>query len=290
MTHYVGRFAPSPTGPLHAGSLLAAAASYLEARSQGGRWLLRIEDIDPPREVPGASDDIIQTLVRFGFRWDGDVVYQSQRFKHYRDRLSEVQTHAFWCHCSRRDIRAAQASMGIPNDRYPGTCRDENHKDGVLRFRLDRHAGFDDDFLGRIAPQEAADDFILWRRDDLPSYQWAVSVDDVAQGVTHVVRGADLLSTTPREIALINALGGSVPRFAHVPVVVNDEGQKLSKQTGATALAHGAERATLCAAFSALGLQIEAGSKAESLDDLWGRAVRAWSPALLSKDGKIPSF
>lgn len=282
---YVGRFAPSPTGPLHAGSLLAATASYLQARSVGGRWLLRIEDIDPPREVPGAADLIVRSLAAHGFQWDDPVVYQSSRLEHFRARIALIQDHTFWCRCSRRDIRQAQKRANTPH--YPGTCRTLDHKDGSLRFRLDHHAAFDDLFQGPIPAQPAMDDFVIWRRDDLPAYQWAVSVDDADQGITEVVRGADLLATTPRQIALMQALGAPVPQFAHVPEIVNDQGQKLSKQTQAPALDDQNPAPALCAAFSILGLSPEPAMASADLPDLWAWAIRTWPSTPLTLKRKF---
>ena len=285
---YVGRFAPSPTGPLHAGSLLAAAASYLDARAHNGQWLLRIEDIDPPREVPGAADDIVRTLRQFGFRWDGEIRYQSNRIEVYRERVDAIDGHTFWCRCSRRDIRTASARTGRRG--YPGTCRDLGLTKGVRRFRLDQGRTFSDRFCGQVDAPAGPDDFVLWRRDDLPSYQWAVSIDDIDQGVTHVVRGVDLLHTTTRQIALHHALGAPVPEFAHVPVVVNEAGQKLSKQTGAAALVKERAAQTLCAAFRALGLRDETFDDRLPVDELWSRAIRAWPSTALNPREKISAF
>ncbi len=215
---YVGRFAPSPTGPLHAGSLLCAAASYLAARQAGGRWLVRIEDIDPPREMAGATDDILQTLERFGFEWDGEIRYQSRRIEHYRERLASVSGVTFGCRCSRADIRRDAAASGITDGRYPGTCRDRPVSEGlVIRARFDAPQPFEDAIAGSVCPQALADDFLLWRRDGLPAYQWAVTVDDVEQGITDIVRGNDLLPTTPRQIFLHKQLEAKVPSFCPCP-------------------------------------------------------------------------
>ena len=285
---YVGRFAPSPTGPLHAGSLLAGVASYLDARAAGGRWLVRIEDIDPPRALPGASADILHTLERFGFQWDGDVVFQSQRLERYRELLADVSPHTFFCACTRKQLIAARERLGLGGDQYPGTCRDLKLEDGALRFRLDQPEGFVDAIQGAFAVTATSDDFVVWRKDHLPSYQWAVSVDDVAQGITHVVRGVDLLATTPRQIALTRALGGKVPHFAHVPVLVNSDGQKLSKQTQAPALQPDAEVAQLCAAFAALDMPVSSASTPDELDDLWLWAIRYWDAKRLTNKRKIP--
>jgi glutamyl-Q tRNA(Asp) synthetase len=286
---YVGRFAPSPTGPLHAGSLLSAAASYLQARQNGGLWYLRIEDIDPPREIPGAADDILRTLERFGFAWDGPVRYQSQHIELYRERLSLIADHCFRCSCSRREITRVAREMGITDGRYPGTCRGgSGAANGALRIRFDRPQAFSDLIQGEIPAGAGPDDFMLWRKDDLPAYQWAVTVDDVEQGITEVVRGCDLLHTTPRQIFLLQQLGAPVPRFAHVPIVLNDAGHKLSKQTGAVGLARGHEKAQLCATFKALALPVEHAPIDDSLAGLWLWAIRQWQPKRLKDKKTIP--
>jgi glutamyl-Q tRNA(Asp) synthetase len=228
--YYRGRFAPSPTGPLHFGSLVAALGSYLDAKAHGGEWLVRIEDIDTPRTVPGAADDILRTLERFGLEWDGPVLYQSSRLEAYQAALERLSV--FPCGCSRKDV----------GDRYPGTCR--NGIQGRVdmpswRFRVpDQIVSFED---RRMGPQhqnvhDYVGDFVLKRADGLFAYQLAVVVDDAYQGITDVVRGEDLLDSTARQILLQRALGLPQPRYMHLPVVLNEAGQKLSKQTGATPL------------------------------------------------------
>jgi glutamyl-Q tRNA(Asp) synthetase len=231
---YRGRFAPSPTGPLHFGSLVAALGSYLDAKAHGGEWLVRIEDLDTPRNVPGAADDILRTLERFGLEWDGPVLYQSSRLEAYEAVLEDLRRRhlVFPCGCSRKDV----------GDRYPGTCRHG------IRGRLDTpswrfHVSdeiirFDDRRLGpqQQNVQEYVGDFVLRRADGLFAYQLAVVVDDAFQGVTDVVRGEDLLDSTARQILLQRALDLPQPRYLHLPVVLNEAGQKLSKQTGAAAL------------------------------------------------------
>lgn len=285
---YVGRFAPSPTGPLHFGSLIAAAGSYLQARRQGGRWLVRIEDIDPPREVAGASADILRTLERFGLEWDGEVIYQSTRIEHYRERLADVAGDTFRCTCSRKAIADTVVRLGLPQGRYPGTCRDAGRRSGCVRMRCDALPPFDDAIAGRVVPEPGPDDYVIWRREDLPSYQWAVTVDDAEQGITEIVRGADLLETTPRQIDLLQRLGAPVPGFMHLPLVVNAQGQKLSKQTGATALPLQAEGATLCAALTALRLAPPPALAAERSAQIWQWAIEHWAPNRLKDIGTIP--
>lgn len=282
---YVGRFAPSPTGPLHFGSLVAAAGSYLYARQAHGQWLVRIEDIDPPREVRGASADILRTLERFGFEWDGAVRYQSTRIEHYRACLARLGHLTYRCTCSRKQI----AALATPGNRYPGTCRDKyTRSGGTVRVRCDALPIFTDALRGQVVPPPGADDFVLWRKDDLPSYQWAVTLDDADQGVTHVVRGADLLETTPRQIFLLHQLNEPLPQFAHLPLVVTADGHKLSKQTGANALPSGHTGNTLCAALAALGLAIPAALSAESCTAIWRYAVRHWQPNTLKDIKTIP--
>ena len=248
---YVGRFAPSPTGPLHAGSAAAALASYLDARAHEGRWLLRIEDVDTPRTVPGAAR-VIQEQLRFlGLQWDGPVVFQSARTNRYRlafDRLAATGK-VFGCACSRREIadalavRAPQALQRNLEPVYPGTCRNGipgGRAPRAWRFRVCDEAVtevvmFDDRWLGpqRQVPAEDAGDFIILRADGLWAYQLAVTVDDGEAGVTHVVRGQDILSSTGRQVLLQRALGLPTPSYLHIPLVMGANGEKLSKQNGA---------------------------------------------------------
>jgi glutamyl-Q tRNA(Asp) synthetase len=231
---YRGRFAPSPTGPLHFGSLVAALGSYLDAKTHGGEWLVRMEDLDTPRVVPGAADDILRTLEQFGLEWDGPVLYQSARMDAYETVLSELRRGnlVFPCDCSRKDLV----------DRYPGTCRSglRGRRDALAwRFRASGEiVQFEDRRLGPQCQnvEDYVGDFVVKRADGLFAYQLAVVVDDAFQGITDVVRGEDLLDSTARQILLQRALGYQQPRYLHLPVAVNELGQKLSKQTGATAL------------------------------------------------------
>jgi glutamyl-Q tRNA(Asp) synthetase len=235
---YIGRFAPSPTGALHFGTLATAVASYLHARRSRGRWLVRVEDIDPPREVAGAAASILRTLERFELVWDGEVRYQSSRLEHYRagaDRLL-ARNRAYYCGCSRQQIRAVTGS-----NRYPGTCRDRGLGPGdtALRFRVDTgSAGFDDGVAGRLEYDIARrdGDFVIVRRDGLPAYHLAVVIDDADQRITDVVRGADLLDSTPLHIQLQTALRLPTPRYWHIPLITDLAGEKLSKRGGAAAV------------------------------------------------------
>ncbi|MGL4206927.1 MAG: tRNA glutamyl-Q(34) synthetase GluQRS [Aeromonadaceae bacterium] len=250
---YVGRFAPSPSGPLHFGSLIAALGSFLQARSQGGAWLVRIEDLDPPREVPGAADEILRTLERLGLTWDGEVLYQSRRHERYQAVLDRFyhQGLTYYCHCSRAQI---QAAGGL----YPGSCRALGlpATGNALRLHLSQPVyGFVDELHGpiQVAAALAAEDFILKRRDGLFAYNLAVVVDDADSGVTQVVRGADLIEPTVRQIALYRLLGQPEPSWLHLPLAVQKAGFKLSKQNHAPALIPGAESLQLWQALAFLG-------------------------------------
>jgi glutamyl-Q tRNA(Asp) synthetase len=280
MPAYRGRFAPSPTGPLHFGSLVAAIGSYLDARAHGGEWLLRIDDLDPPREAPGAARQIIDALAAYGFASDGDIVYQSTRHAAYRAAFERLVAAGlvYPCACSRKEI--ADSALHGQGDRdralvYPGTCRDglpPGKPPRAWRLRVPPQAvAFEDRRCGRIEQNLAqeAGDFVLLRADGLWAYQLAAVVDDAAAGVTHVVRGADLLDSTPRQVYLQRCLGVPTPQYLHLPVVLNDRGEKLSKQTGAAALSTEDTAALLREAFRFLGLP-RAGSLALA------SAVAAW--------------
>ncbi|OFR12855.1 tRNA glutamyl-Q synthetase [Neisseria sp. HMSC055H02] len=244
-TDYIGRFAPSPTGLLHIGSLLTALASYADARANRGKWLVRMEDLDPPREMPGAAAHILHTLEAFGFEWDGEVVWQSRRHSLYRDALGRLKEKGllYPCYCSRKDWQAA-AAQGADGFVYNGRCRrpeDRPHTDKPPAWRIrvnDETIGFDDGIVGHYAQNLARDigDFVLLRADGFWAYQLAVVADDADQGITHIVRGQDLLVSTPRQIYLQRSLGFATPHYAHLPLLVNKHGQKWSKQTLAPAL------------------------------------------------------
>lgn len=224
MTH-VGRFAPSPTGPLHFGSIVAATGSFLAARAAGGQWLVRIEDVDEARTAPGAASDMLHVLEKLGMAWDGEVVFQSARTRLYRDALDNLGNFTYPCSCSRREIE------GI----YQGTCRNGARGEArATRVRVENERiAFLDGIQGEYAQnlEREVGDFVLLRADGYFAYQLAVVVDDEEQGVTHVVRGADLLDSTPRQIHLQRCLGFGTPAYAHLPVAANEQGEKLSKQT-----------------------------------------------------------
>ena len=238
-TDYIGRFAPSPTGLLHIGSLLTALASYADARANRGKWLVRMEDLDPPREMPGAAAHILHTLEAFGFEWDGEVVWQSRRHSLYRDALGRLKEKGllYPCYCSRKDWQAA-AAQGADGFVYNGRCRrpeDRPHTDKPPAWRIrvnDETIGFDDGIVGHYAQNLARDigDFVLLRADGFWAYQLAVVADDADQGITHIVRGQDLLVSTPRQIYLQRCLGFATPHYAHLPLLVNKHGQKWSSR------------------------------------------------------------
>jgi len=237
-----GRFAPSPTGPLHLGSLVAAAGSWLFARAAGGRWVVRMEDLDRPRVIPGADREILDALQRYGLEWDGEVVYQSQRTHLYDAALRDLRSKnlVFDCACSRAELQSAASAPVASDPIYPGTCRNglpPGRAARSVRFRATGTIAFDDLVHGYIEEDIAATtgDFVVKRADGVYAYQLAVVVDDEEQGVTQVVRGADLLASTPRQIALQRTLGYRTPEYAHLPLVVDEAGAKLSKRTGALA-------------------------------------------------------
>jgi glutamyl-Q tRNA(Asp) synthetase len=284
--HYVGRFAPSPTGPLHFGSLVAALASWLDAKRAGGRWLLRMEDLDRPRVMPGAGDQILRQLEQIGLAWDGPVVYQSARLDFYEDSIRKINAHTYPCACTRKELE--DSALAIDGSRiYPGTCRSgiaAGKSARALRVRTDQAAiRFTDRVQGGIAQSVEAEvgDFVLKRADGLHAYQLAVVVDDAAQGVTDVVRGADLLDSTARQIFLQHLLGAGTPRYLHVPVATNAAGEKLSKQTAAAAVGPG----DVPAALRFLGLPVAPElAPAEMLS--W--AAANWDPARIPRVRAVP--
>lgn len=287
---YIGRFAPSPTGPLHFGSLVAAVASYCDAKANQGKWLLRIEDIDQPREVAGAADDIISTLQAYGFVWDGDILYQSARSTAYQAALDELKSQGmvYPCTCSRKTIADITEQKGIEGAIYPQTCLHQAidlNKTPAWRFTTpDQVTRFNDMALGLQSQHVATEigDFVIKRADGLFAYQLAVVVDDAAQGVTHVVRGEDLLTSTARQILLQDALGFTHPIYRHTPIVTNTLGQKLSKQTQAEPLPLDSVSTHLCRAFEFLTLNPPAHLASATSSDCWEWGIQAWpaSPSI----------
>ncbi len=291
-----GRFAPSPTGPLHFGSLLAAVGSFLDARRGGGEWLLRMEDLDRPRCRDGAADDILRTLEAYGFEWDGEVVWQSQRSIAYTDALESLRA-ADWvfpCACSRREMAdSAPAPDGASV--YPGTCR-LGLPAGRVR-RADRlrvgqaRIAFDDEVQGSLVQNlaEEVGDFVLQRADGLFAYQLAVVVDDGEQGITRVVRGADLLASTPRQILLQQLLELPLPEYAHLPVAIDAAGEKLSKQRRAAPLDRARPMPSLLAALNFLGQAAPAELAEASLADFWRWAIAHWDLARVPRRRQLPA-
>lgn len=283
---YTGRFAPSPTGLLHIGSLLTALASYADAKAHGGRWLVRMEDLDPLREMAGAADNILRTLEAFGFEWDGEVVYQSRRYELYEEALGRLKKQGlvYPCYCSRKDWQAA-ARMGADGFVYNGRCGKADYrpsekdlaKTPAWRLRVpDENIGFNDEIVGHYTQNLACDigDFVLLRADGFWAYQLAVVADDAEQGITHIVRGQDLLVSTPRQIWLQRCLGADTPHYAHLPLLVNRQGQKWSKQTLAPALDVSRKEKLLRQVMSYLNLP--AAPEVDRPSELLAWAVQHW--------------
>jgi len=292
---YTGRFAPSPTGPLHFGSLIAAVASYCEAKSHQGKWLVRMEDLDKPREIPGAATTILHQLENFGFEWDGAILYQSQRSEAYAAALEQLKQNnlVYPCTCTRKEIADSSTSLGIEGLIYPGTClRQPLKQQSALAWRIktpDRVITFHDAIQGDISQnlQHDIGDFILKRADGLFAYQLAVIVDDAEQGITHVVRGADLLNSTPRQIFLQQTLHYPIPTYAHVPVAANAAGEKLSKQTLAQPIHIKNCADLLFHALQFLGQNPPESLQSEAKHIIWQWAFANWQlhkmPAIKSK-------
>ncbi len=290
----IGRFAPSPTGSLHFGSLIAAIASYLSVRHQQGKWLLRIEDVDIHRKQKGASSAIIHALESYGFEWDGDIVFQSQRTSAYEEALAAISDKTYPCSCTRKELQAA-ALTGKFSYIYPGFCREKlkNKTANQLSIRVKTNTDqicFDD----RCQPEKFCQnikkeigDFVLKRSDGLFAYQLAVVVDDAWQGITEVVRGADLFDNTPRQIYLQNLLGFSHPDYLHFPVAIDHSGKKLSKQNLSPEISLASKRLNLINALDFLGQQPPALAEFSSLDNVWLWAIKHWNadriPKKLSK-------
>ena len=283
---YVGRFAPSPTGPLHFGSLVAAVASYLQARVNDGLWLLRIEDIDPPREQPGAGNEIISALEQHGFEWDGDVIFQSESSAAHQAALTSLieRKLVYRCQCSRRDL--VDAPRGALGAIYPGTCRNGcDASEFAIRVRTnDTEVAFDDILQGRLAQhlESESGDFIVRRRDGLIAYHLAVVVDDEIQGVTEIVRGIDLFDSTPRQIWLQQLLGYRTPAYAHIPVITHTDGDKLSKLTGAPGISPHEVEKNLVEALSALQQKPPPELAQSTSEEIWSWAIENWQLAKIT--------
>lgn len=273
---YIGRFAPTPSGYLHFGSLVAALASYLDARAVGGRWLLRMEDLDPPREVPGAQAAILHSLENYGLHWDGELVRQSQRHDAYAALVDELLQRglAYACTCSRKQLEGYQ---GI----YPGFCRTAGHAqdNAAIRLRVpDSRYGFVDRVQGQYSQHLGREvgDFVIRRRDGLYAYQLAVVLDDGWQGVTDVVRGADLLDSTPRQLYLQELLGLPQPRYLHVPLIIQPDGHKLGKSYRSPPLPADQATPLLLRALRALGQPLPEDGEQASAEELLRWASQHW--------------
>ena len=281
---YRGRFAPSPTGPLHFGSMVAAVGSFLQAKSRGGEWLVRMEDLDPPREVKGAADDILRVLEAFGLHWDGAVMYQSRRHGVYEAALNMLERFdtIYPCACSRREIADSSVS-GVDGPVYPGTCRAGLPAGRALRVWRVRVNGraieFVDAVQGRMVRDLAADfgDFVVRRADGYFAYQLAVVVDDAEQGISEVVRGADLIESTPRQMYLQDLLGLTTPDYLHLPVALNARNEKLSKQTLALPVDTVHPQQLLLRVLQFLGQDPPPALAESTLDDFWRWAVTHWN-------------
>ena len=288
---YIGRFAPSPTGPLHYGSLVAAVASYLQARKNNGKWLVRIEDIDPLREIRGATTDILNTLEAFQFEWRSKPLYQSTRFDSYHSQLNKLinKDLIYACSCTRKQIGADSEPSKL-GQRYKGTCQnkalDVFNQNYNIRIRVgDTNIHFVDNHFGEqnINLLKTVGDFIVYRKNNLPSYAFAVSVDDAYQNITEVVRGKDLLPFTPLQIYICRQLDFQIPGFLHIPIITNKQGFKLSKQTGASALSIQQSSLLLAQALTDLGQDTPMNLRKEKIENIWQWAFENWQ-----KD-KIPN-
>lgn len=289
-TKPLARFAPSPTGPLHLGSLLAAVGSYLDARAAGAGWLVRIEDLDTPRVIPGCAEQQLRTLEAFGFEWEGEVLYQSTRREAYREAITRLRAlgRIFECSCSRKDLAGSNGDDEPPG--YPGTCRHGPTKPGAtsLRFRVDgAPIHFDDIFLG---PQSfpGAGDVVLQRRDGIATYQLAVAVDDAFQSVSRVVRGADLLASTPWQIELQRALGLPTPIYGHLPLLTEPGGAKLSKSRRALPIDTTMAASTLVSTLTYLSQSPPLELSRASVKDVWKWAFAHWNPQALAGKTEVP--
>lgn len=286
---YLGRFAPSPTGPLHFGSLLAALASYLDARHQQGQWFVRIENLDPPREVPGAADSILRTLEKFGLYWDGPVIYQIHRTDYYNEVLKQLKCKnlTYPCHCSRSALKQRNALNQY--DRYCTNNPPRQDEPLAIRVRfLSEYHCFKDRIQGtKKSTPFSNGDFIVLRRDQLFAYQLAVVADDEAQGISHVVRGADLLEETFAQIELQKHLGFRIHQYAHIPLAVTAQGQKLSKQNLAPSIENLPVIPTLLSALEFLGQALPPEPLSQSIESLLNWASQHWRIDLVPTHAKI---
>ncbi|WP_440874935.1 tRNA glutamyl-Q(34) synthetase GluQRS [Thalassotalea sp. PLHSN55] len=287
LSQYRGRFAPSPSGLLHFGSLVAALASYLDAKHHHGRWLVRIEDIDPPREQAGASQQILATLDAFGLHWDEQVLYQSQQSELYLDVLSDLKKHqlSYCCQCTRAQIKAIG---GI----YQGHCRSLNLDRNKSAIRVINKHGiyqYQDVIQGQVSCNQALaqEDFIVFRKDGLFAYQLACVVDDIFQGISHVIRGFDLLEPTARQLSFFQILACQAPQYGHIPLAVTEEGYKLSKQNKAPAINNEKPQPALIAALNFLGQSPDSELALASVNEIITWAVQNWQRENVPKVAEI---
>lgn len=280
---YIGRFAPSPTGPLHFGSLVAAVASYCDAKANQGKWLLRIENVDTTREVTGATEAIIDCLAAYGFVWDSEILVQDQRSDIYQRYLNQLidKEFAYPCTCTRKQIAEMKPKTGIEGFIYPGTClqKPPTTQNCAWRMQLNQtRITFNDRMAGTVRHDMPNDigDFILKRADGIYSYHLAVVIDDALQGITHVVRGEDLLHSTSRQLTLQKALGLATPSYMHIPIVKNNDGEKLSKQTLAEPIQHVDAVSNLVKAFSFLNFNPPKSLGKKSLQSVWQWGIENW--------------
>jgi len=287
--NYKGRFAPSPTGPVHYGTLVAAVGSYLQARKNNGEWFVRMDDVDTLRIVDGADSDILHTLDHFGFKWDGEVTYQTQQIDSYQQALEKLvsQSLVFPCTCSRKILAKTDSKI------YPGTCRHralaENEEHALRILSQDFDIKFDDVVMGKRSQniERQCGDFIIKRRDGLFAYQLAIVVDDAIQGITEVVRGADLLDSTPRQIYLQRLLNYPTPRYCHLPLAVDDLGNKISKSGGATKVETKDREKLLISSLHFLGQKPPGDLVKSNINDIWSWAIKNWNVKYVPEDMNI---
>ncbi len=286
---YKGRFAPSPTGPVHFGTLIAAVGSYLQTKKNRGEWLIRMEDVDTTRTVKGSDVEILTTLEAFGFEWDGDIIYQSEQTDHYQHALEQLidQSLVFPCVCSRKQL----AKTG--SDIYPGTCRERKlpeKKEHALRLTAkDITIEFNDIVMGKQSQnmEQQCGDFVIKRRDGLFAYQLAVAVDDALQNITEIVRGSDLLDSTPRQIYLQQLLAYPTPAYCHLPLAVDSDGNKISKSEGATKVDIKNREKLVCSVLEFLGQNPPADLSDSGINDIWSWALEHWDVTHISSKAHI---
>ena len=289
LTIYKGRFAPSPTGPVHFGTLVAAVGSYLQAKKNNGDWLIRMEDVDITRKVDGADTDILKTLEAFGFEWDGKIIYQSEQTAHYEQSLEQLisQSLIFPCLCSRKQLSTSDSAI------YPGTCRSrqlpEKNEHALRLLANDKTICFEDAVMGQQSQniKRQCGDFVIRRRDGLFAYQLAVVVDDALQNITEIVRGADLLDSTPRQIYLQQLLNYPTPDYCHLPLAIDVSGDKISKSEGATKINLQHKEQQLISVLSFLGQNPPEDLAQSSINDIWSWATEHWDITQVSSKTHI---